>query len=188
MRFERTQLQTAWLIQPEPVEDNRGFFARAWCQEEFLAHEIDLMPRQCNISFNKTAGTLRGMHWQAEPKSDAKLVRCTSGVIFDVIVDLRPDSASFACWQGFELSAQNRHMLYVPPGFAHGFVTVQDDSEVFYQMFESYAPELSRGLHWADETIGIDWPYPVTVVSDRDDELPRFTQLFPTAVSNSGAD
>lgn len=179
MKFQPTELDAAWLITPEKIEDSRGFFARTWCVKEFESHHIDRPPLQCNISFNPTAGTLRGMHWQAEPRPDAKLVRCTSGAIFDVIVDLRPQSPTFTRWQGFELSATNRQMLYVPPGFAHGFVTIEDNSEVFYQMFECYETELSRGMHWSDKTIGIDWKYPVCKLSDRDDALPRFIDLFP---------
>lgn len=188
MRFEKTELDAAWLIKPERLEDNRGFFARTWCAEEFQSHHIDQSPVQCNISFNESAGILRGLHWQAEPRPDAKLVRCTSGAIFDVIVDLRPRSATFSRWQGFELSALNRHMLFVPSGFAHGFVTIEDNSEVFYQMFDCYVSELSRGMHWADETIGIDWKYPIRKVSERDSALPRFAHLFPavSAVSEAG--
>jgi len=187
MRFLRTELEAAWLITPERIEDDRGFFARTWCEQDFSARGMSPHLTQCNISFNNTAGTLRGMHWQAEPQAEAKLVRCTSGAIFDVIADLRPASATFTRWQGFTLSASNRTMLYIPEGCAHGFVTIVDGSEVFYQMSAAYAPDLARGLNWADETIGIDWSYPVRLVSDRDRALPGFHELFPAAPSTNEA-
>ncbi len=185
MRFAPTRFDSAWLITPDRIEDDRGFLARTWCEEEFAAHNIFSRVAQCNVSFNKAAGTLRGLHWQAEPAAEAKLVRCTAGAIFDVIVDVRPASQTFACWEGFELSSANRNMLYIPEGFAHGFVTIEDNSEVFYQMSEPYAAGLSRGLNWADKTIGIDWHYPVRVISARDRTLPALAEIFP-ALDSAG--
>lgn len=178
MQFEPTDLEGAWLIRPDRIEDERGFFARAWCEQEFQNHGLNSQLLQCNISHNNVAGTLRGMHWQAEPHGEVKLVRCTYGAIFDVIVDVRPDSPTFALWQGFQLSATNRHMLYIPEGFAHGFITLEDNSEVFYQMSELYVAGKARGIHWADQTLAIDWPHDVRVVSDRDEQLPDLAQAM----------
>jgi len=158
MRFTETALKGAYIIDVEPIEDERGFFARAWGQEEFAAH--GLCPRfvQCNISHNAKRGTLRGMHYQVAPHEEAKVVRCTRGALYDVIVDIRPGSDTFKRWVAVELSADNYRMLYVPEGFAHGFQTLEDDTDVFYQMSEFYHPECARGARWDDPAFAIDWP------------------------------
>jgi dTDP-4-dehydrorhamnose 3,5-epimerase len=158
MIFTQTPLKGAFLIDPEPHTDERGFFARIWCCREFREHGLDSSLVQCSISFNKRAGTLRGMHYQAAPHQETKLVRCTSGAIFDVIIDLRPRSPTLARHFSVVLSATNRKMLYVPPGFAHGFQTLEDDTEVVYQMSEYYRPEYARGVRWNDPAFAIEWP------------------------------
>lgn len=169
MRFLETPLSGAYVIEPELAEDERGFFARTFCQKEFKSHGLNPELVQCSISFNKKKGTLRGMHYQVKPHEETKLVRCTMGAIYDVIVDLRPESITFRKWIAVELSALNRKMLFIPKGFAHGFQTLVDNTEVFYQMSEYYASEHAQGLRWDDPTIGIWWP-PVTkrLVSERD--------------------
>jgi len=156
--FIETKLKGAFIIEPERLEDERGFFARTWCQREFAAHGLNPRLVQCNISFNKKKGTLRGMHYQVAPYEEAKLVRCTMGAIYDVIIDLRPDSPTFRQWITVELTAKNRRMLYIPEGFAHGFQTLVDSTEVFYQMSEFYHPECARGIRWDDPVFGIEWP------------------------------
>jgi dTDP-4-dehydrorhamnose 3,5-epimerase len=168
MRFVETPLKGAFVVELERIEDERGFFARSFCEREFA--EQGLVPRfvQCNLSYNRSKGTLRGMHYQAEPHPEAKLVRCTFGAIFDVIVDIRPASPTVHRWFGTELSASNRRMLFIPTGFAHGFQCLTDDAEVFYQMSEFYHPECARGLRWDDPRLGIGWPLPNPVVSQRD--------------------
>ena len=172
MKFLPTTFDIAWLIEPERQEDERGFFARTWCQREFEDHGLNPGLVQCSVSFNKRQGTLRGMHFQTAPFEEAKLVRCTLGRILDVIVDVRSDSESFGVWQGFELSAAARNSLYIPEGFAHGFQTLEPNSEVLYQMSESFHPESAIAFHHADPDVAIDWPLPVEVISDRDAELP----------------
>jgi dTDP-4-dehydrorhamnose 3,5-epimerase len=158
MRFKELNSGGAFLIEPERQEDERGFFARTWCREEFAAHGIACSWVQCNVSFNRRRGTLRGLHYQAAPWEEAKLVRCTMGALYDVIVDVRPGSLHFGAWAAVELTAENRCLLYVPPGFAHGFQTLADDTEVFYQMSQTYHPEASRGLRWNDPALAIEWP------------------------------
>ena len=172
--FTEARLKGAFLIEPERLEDERGFFARTWCQQEFAEHNLNPNLVQCSISFNKTKGTLRGMHFQDPPFEETKLVRCTMGEIYDVIVDLRRDSATFKEWFATQLSAANRMMLYIPPGFAHGFQTLQDDSEVFYQMSEFYSPQHARGLRWDDPAFSIDWPNARRTISERDQSFPSF--------------
>jgi len=172
MHFQETSLDSAFLICPELLQDERGFFARTWCQREFSERGLNSQLVQCNVSQNVQRGTLRGMHWQAMPRPETKLVRCTSGAIFDVIVDVRTGSPTFGDWQGFELSAANRRALYIPAGFAHGFLTLEDNSEVFYQMSDFYESSLSRGLHHSDPTVGIKWPDEIRIVSERDQSLP----------------
>lgn len=174
MIFIETQLKGAFIIKPERLEDERGFFARSWCQREFEAHGLNSRLVQCNISFNKKAGTLRGMHYQAAPYEEAKLVRCTQGAIYDAIIDLRPESPTFKQYTAIVLTAQNRQMLYVPEGFAHGFLTLEDHTEVFYQMSEFYAPEYARGIRWNDPAFNIQWPADVQIISERDQNLPDF--------------
>jgi len=169
MIFRETELAGAFVIEPERIEDQRGFFARTWCEREFREHGLNPRLVQCNVSFNRRTGTLRGMHFQAAPREEAKLVRCTMGAIYDVVVDLRPDSDTFRKWIAVELTAENRTMVYVPEGFAHGFQTLAEDTEVFYQMSETYAPELARGVRWDDPALGIEWPAAADrTLSDRD--------------------
>ncbi len=169
MIFTATPLSGLCIVELEPISDERGFFARSWCGEEFIKHKLNPRLAQCNISFNHKAGTLRGLHYQSHPHQEAKLVRATMGSIFDVAVDIRPGSDTYLQWFGVELSAQNRKALYIPEGFAHGFQTLTDDAEVFYQMSESFYPELARGFRWDDPKIGIEWPdSPKRIISDRD--------------------
>lgn len=168
MIFTETRLKGVFLIEPELAEDDRGFFARIFCCREFEAHGLNPNLRQCNISFNKKKGTLRGMHFQAKPREEAKLVRCTNGVIFDVVIDLRPESDTFKQWFGVNLSAENRTMLYAPEGFAHGFLTLQDESEVFYQMSEFHHPECAQGARWDDPSFRVEWPLIPKVISEKD--------------------
>lgn len=174
MIFTETPLQGAYLIDLERLEDSRGFFARSWCQTEFK--EYGLVPNlvQCNISFNAKKGTLRGMHYQAEPYAEEKLVRCTMGAIYDVIIDLRPNSKTFKDWFDVELTAENRRALYIPKGFAHGFQTLTDNAEVFYQMSEFFHPECVRGVRWNDCEFNIFWPNSNPIVSSRDSDWELF--------------
>jgi dTDP-4-dehydrorhamnose 3,5-epimerase len=172
LHFVPTKFENAWLIEPERHEDARGFFARTWCQREFAEHGLNPNLVQCSSSFNLAAGTLRGMHFQTAPYEEAKLVRCTQGSIFDVIVDVRQDSPTFGVWQGFELSSANRHSIYIPEGFAHGFQTLTPDSEILYQMSEFFHADAAKAFHHADPQVGIKWPVPVSIISDRDRELP----------------
>lgn len=172
MIFTETKLRGAYIIEPELLEDERGFFARTWGREDFDARRLDSNLMQCNSSFNKQRGTLRGMHYQATPHEEVKLVRCTAGAIYDVIVDLREDSPTRSQWFGVELNASNRLMVYIPKGFAHGFQTLADETEVFYQVSEYYHPESARGVRWNDPAFGIDWPLTVTAISQRDREHP----------------
>lgn len=168
MIFNETRLKGAYVIELEQVDDERGFFARSWCKEEFELHKLNSNLKQCNISFNKNKGTLRGMHFQEVPYEEAKFVRCIRGAIFDVIIDLREYSETFMQWIGVELTADNRKSLYVPEGFAHGFQTLEDNSEVFYQMSEFYYSEFARGIRWNDSAFRINWPITVTNISDKD--------------------
>ena len=158
MIFTETPLKNAYIIELEQIEDERGFFARSWCVREFEEHGLNPNLVQCNVSFNKKKGTLRGMHYQVAPHEEAKLVRCTKGALYDVIIDLRPDSLTFKQWFGVELTAENRKALYIPEGFAHGFQTLKDDTEVFYQMSEFYHPANSQGVRYDDPAFGIKWP------------------------------
>jgi dTDP-4-dehydrorhamnose 3,5-epimerase len=175
MRFEPTPLAGAWMIDPRRVEDARGFFARTWCRREFEAHGLDATLAQCNVSFNRRAGVLRGMHYQVAPFAEVKLVRCTRGAIFDVIVDLRPDSPTFKRWFGAHLTEHNHRTIYIPAGFAHGFQTLADDTEVFYQMSEFYDAGSNRGVRWDDPAFGIVWPSAAErIISDRDRQYPDF--------------
>lgn len=175
MKFVETPLAGAFVIQPERRSDERGFFARVFCRDEFAAHGLDYTAAQCNISFNPTKATLRGMHYQVAPHQEVKLVRCTMGAIFDVIVDLRADSR-FGRWFGVELSAENRDMLYVPKGFAHGYLTLTAASEIFYQVSEFYRPEFERGARWDDPAFGIKWPLRPELISDKDREHPLWSR------------
>ncbi len=174
MIFQETKLKGAFIIEPERLEDERGFFARTWCAREFETHGLNPKLVQCNISFNKKRGTLRGMHYQEAPHEEARLVRCTMGAIYDVIIDLRPDSQTHKQWFSVELTKKNRKMFYVPEGFAHGFITLDDNTEVFYLMSEFYAPESARGVRWNDPAFNILWPEDVVEISDRDKQYPDF--------------
>jgi dTDP-4-dehydrorhamnose 3,5-epimerase len=173
--FEETELRGAFLLRLEKRQDERGFFARSWCQREFEAHGLNPRVVQCNISFNAHKGTLRGLHYQSVPHQEAKLVRCTAGAIYDVIVDLRPGSPDFGKHVAFTLSAADHDMLYVPEGLAHGFMTLEDNTEVFYQMSEFYSPESSKGVRWNDPAFGIEWPSTPSVISDRDQSYADYT-------------
>lgn len=174
MQFEPLQLAGAFLIRPEPIRDDRGFFARSFCADEFAAHGLKDGFVQCNISYNARKGTVRGMHFQLHPHEEVKLVRCTAGAIHDVIVDLREGSPTRGQWLAAELTAANRHMLYVPEGFAHGFKTLADETEVFYQMGSAYVPGSAAGLRYDDPALAIDWPTGEVVISDRDLSYPPF--------------
>lgn len=174
MIFTETKLTGAFLIEPDRKEDNRGFFARVFCVEEFRTHGLNPQISQCSISFSRRRGTLRGMHWQAAPKAEAKLIRCTRGAIFDVIVDLRAGSPTRLQHVAAELNKRNQNMFFVPEGFAHGFQTLADDTEVYYQMSESYAPESGCGARWNDPAFAIRWPVPDPILNDRDRSWPDF--------------
>lgn len=176
MIFLETKLKDAYIIESERLNDERGFFARTWCQREFIKRGINSKLVQCNISFNKKKGTLRGMHYQICPHEEAKLVRCTMGAIYDVIIDLRQDSKTFKQWISVNLTEENRTMLYIPEGFAHGFLTLTDNTEVFYQMAEFFAPEYAKGVRWNDPAFAINWPEKVVVISKRDEQYEDFVQ------------
>lgn len=175
MIFTPIALPGAFLIELDRQEDERGFFARSWSRSEFEEHGLNSRIEECSISFNRRHGTLRGMHYQAAPHEEAKLVCCTMGAIYDVIIDLRPNSPTFSRWEAAELTPRTRSMLYVPEGFAHGFLTLEDDTEVFYQISAAYRPESGRGVRWNDPAFGVVWPEPVAVISERDASYPDFT-------------
>ena len=172
MIFTETAIPGAYIVEPELLADARGFFARTWCQREFEAHGLGPHLAQCNISFNAVKGTIRGLHYQAPPCEEAKLIRCTSGAIYDVLVDIRPGSPMFARWSALELTADNHRMLYIPEGVAHGFQTLDDNTEVFYQMSERYHANAARGMRWNDPAFAICWPLDVSLISDRDQSYP----------------
>lgn len=174
MIFTPTLLKDAFIIDIEKREDARGFFARAWCADEFAQHGLDTTLAQCSISFNHRCGTLRGMHWQAEPHGEVKVVRCTAGAIYDVIVDVRPESPTYQKWIGVELSASNRRMLYIPKGFAHGFQTLADETEVFYFISAFYAPDAARGARYNEPAFAIDWPLPISIIAAKDETWPDY--------------
>jgi len=174
MTFHETKLLGVYEIHIEPQCDERGFFARCWCQKEFESRGLSTRVAQCSISFNARKGTIRGMHYQTEPFSETKTVRCTKGAIYDVAVDLRPNSPTFKEWVAVILTAANRHMLYVPQGCAHGLMTLEDETEVFYQISEFYNPESGRGVRWDDPAFRIPWPSAVEVISERDRTYPDF--------------
>ncbi len=178
MIFEETKLRGAFVIVPERIEDERGFFARTFCRREFEAHGLNPDLVQCNISFNKAKGTLRGMHYQIAPHAEAKLVRCTAGAIYDVVIDLRPESKTFRQWFGAELTAENRNMLYVPEGFAHGFQTLADESEVSYHHSAFFSPDHQGGVKYNDPALAIEWPLEISFISTRDQNLPCLDDLF----------
>ena len=175
MIFTETALPGAFVVELEQHQDERGFFARAWCRREFEEHGLSGRLVQCNISFNSRAGTLRGMHYQVAPSEEAKLIRCTAGAVYDVIIDLRPRSPAFERWIGVELTADNRRALYVPEGVAHGYQTLADGTETLYQVSEFYAPAAERGVRWDDPTFGIEWPATQKrIISEKDRSWPDF--------------
>jgi dTDP-4-dehydrorhamnose 3,5-epimerase len=172
MRFVRTKLRDAFLLVPEPARDDRGFFERTYCEREFSAHGIDCRFVQHSRSVSRHRGTVRGMHFQRHPHEEAKVVSCARGAIIDVIVDLRRGSETFGKWEAFELSEENRHQLFVPVGFAHGFQTLCDDTEVDYLISNFYQPDASSGVRHDDPVLAIKWPLPISVISDRDRSWP----------------
>ena len=173
MRFTELALKGAFLIEIEPVSDERGFFARCWSRDDLAAQGLQDDLPECNLSFNARRGTLRGLHYQAAPFEQAKLVRCTRGAIYDVIVDLRAGSSTQSRWQAVEITMENHRLVYVPAGFAHGFLTLCDSTEVAYQMTGNYASAHARGIRWDDPSIGVTWPMAPTVISTRDRSYPR---------------
>ncbi len=177
MLIHTTPLEGAALIDLKLLEDDRGFFARSFCRQEFLDAGLEPLVEQANISFNFLAGTLRGLHYQLAPDAETKLVRCFRGAIWDVIVDLRPDSPTRLQWFGAELSAENRTAMYVPREFAHAYVTLTDEAEVMYQVSTPYTPGAERGLRWNDPELGIQWPIPPAVVSDKDAGWPLLSEV-----------
>jgi len=177
MKFSKGSLPGVWIIDVELREDERGFFARTYCKDEFAAHELNTKWPQCNMTLTRQRGMIRGLHYQADPKPEIKLIRCSAGAVFDVVVDLRRDSSTFGRWEAFELTAQNRRLLYVPAGFAHGFQCLTDNCELFYQMSEFYVPELARGLLWNDPQVGIRWPIAEPRLSERDRGLPLLSSV-----------
>ncbi|MBS0202992.1 MAG: dTDP-4-dehydrorhamnose 3,5-epimerase [Planctomycetes bacterium] len=185
MRFLETPLSGACVIEPERLEDERGFFARCWCRDEFHQHGLNPDLAQCSISFNRRRHTLRGMHYQRQPHAETKLVRCTTGAIFDVIIDLRSQSPTYCQWFGVELTAENRRMLYIPPDFAHGFLTLSDQAELFYQMSDMFVPGSGTGVRWNDTAFGIQWPTAAEVISERDNSYPDFATVCHHDISRS---
>jgi dTDP-4-dehydrorhamnose 3,5-epimerase len=178
MRLEALELADAYLLVPEPVEDSRGFFARSFSADQLADEGLVTQFPEWSLSYNRKRGTLRGLHWQSEPYAETKLVQCVSGAIFDVIVDMRPGSPSYSRWQGISLNSDNRHLLYVPAGFAHGFQTLTDDAELYYHISETYRPEGARGVRWDDPDMGIDWPESEgRIISERDAALPLLREL-----------
>jgi dTDP-4-dehydrorhamnose 3,5-epimerase len=181
MQFRETVLSGVWIVEVDPAADERGFFARTFCADTFAESGLVSDFPQCSISFNRTRGTLRGLHLQCEPHGEAKLVRCTAGALFDVAVDLRRTSSTFGRWVGVTLSAQNRRAFYISEGCAHGFLTLVDNTEVFYQISRRYVPEAFRGVRWNDPDLAITWPIPIEIISPRDAALPPLKQLLGTA-------
>ena len=174
MIFVETELADAFVIEPVQREDERGYFAVTWRADEFERRGLDARLAQSSVSYNRRKGTLRGMHYQKEPHAQAKLVRCTRGAVYDVIVDLRPGSPTLARWIGVELTASNRRALYVPAGFAHGFQTLEDDAELTYQITTPYRPEAEAGVRWDDPAFRISWPLEVAAIAPRDRDYPDF--------------
>jgi dTDP-4-dehydrorhamnose 3,5-epimerase len=174
VKFTPLPIAGAYAVQLELHEDQRGFFARSFCQREFAEHDLVPLVAQCNVSWNRLRGTLRGIHFQRAPQAEVKLVRCTRGAAWDVVVDLRAGSPTFRGWTGIEINAENRIAVYVPAGCGHGFQTLCDDTELFYQMSEYYDPESAGGIRWNDPVLSIDWPVTPVIVSERDSALPGF--------------
>lgn len=184
MKFSETTLPGSYIIELEPHEDERGFFSRTFCKKKFKELGLNMDVKQCNISHNSNKATMRGLHYQAEPHMGTRLVSCIRGAIYDVIVDLRPGSNTYTQWFAAELTADNHKMLYIPEGLAHGFQTLMDDTEVFYQMSEFYYPELARGVRWNDPAFGIDWPLAEPLLSGKDR---HYTDFIAVTGSVSGA-
>lgn len=182
MIFTETPLSGAFLLDPEPIEDQRGFFARVWCTDEFRKRGLDSGLAQVSISFNRLRGTVRGMHYQAPPHEETKVIRCTAGAIYDVIIDLRQGSPTFGKWCATELTVENRRLLYVPKGCAHGFQSLEDNTEVQYMISVAYQSEAPRGVRWDDPAFGIQWPLPVQSVAERDLSFPPFPSLHVGSV------
>lgn len=178
MKFKETKLKDAYIIELEKHEDERGFFARAYCVNEFHEKGIEFPVVQANVSYNRYKYTLRGMHYQEQPYGEAKLVRCTRGAIFDAIIDVRPDSSTYMEWLGVELTDENYRMLFVPEGFAHGFITLEDDTQVTYQVSEFYTPGAERGIRWNDEAFNIDWPAEPDIISEKDSGWPDYKKAI----------
>lgn len=174
MIFNKTKLEGAWTITIKKLEDERGFFGRSWCQKEFDEHGLVSTVVQANVSYNKKKGTLRGMHYQEHPYEETKLVRCTRGAIYDVVIDLRPGSPTYKQWIGEELTADNYTMLYVPRNFGHGFITLEDDTEVTYQVSQFYTPGAEKGIRWDDPAFNIQWPVQPLLISEKDRSHPDF--------------
>jgi dTDP-4-dehydrorhamnose 3,5-epimerase len=174
MIFTETILKNAYIIELEKREDHRGFFARTWDKKEFEEHNLNSNLVQCNVSFSKKCGTLRGMHYQKNPFEESKVIRCTKGKIFDVIIDLRSSSSTFKKWFGIELTEENYKMLYVPEGFAHGFQSLEDDSEIIYQVSEFYTPNSELGIHWNDPEFNITWPIEEKIITEKDNSWKLF--------------
>jgi dTDP-4-dehydrorhamnose 3,5-epimerase len=181
MHFTKTAVAGAWIIDPSPHRDDRGRFMRAWCSREFEEHGIHFLPVQSNMGLSVSRGTIRGMHYQTAPALEAKLVRCTRGSAFDVAVDVRPESSSYRQWAGVELSAENGRMLYVPEHCAHGFESLEDNTEVLYMTSAFYTPEAVRGVRFDDPAFDIQWPVAATVVSEQDRNWPLFEKQQPQA-------
>jgi dTDP-4-dehydrorhamnose 3,5-epimerase len=179
MIFTESPLPGTYLVDLAPIADERGFFARAYSDEEFAAKGLSTELRQCSVSYNTRKGTLRGLHHQRPPHGEHKLVRCTSGAIFDVIVDVRPQSSHYRRWFGTQLTAQNRRSLFIPPGFAHGFITLSDDAEVYYMISVPHAPEYAQGFRWNDPAFSIQWPLAPSVISPRDAAYPLLDASAP---------
>jgi len=177
MKFLPARLSGIWIIDLELRADDRGFLARTYCEREFSLHGLNTRWPQCNLTLTKERGMIRGMHFQAEPQPEIKLIRCAAGAIFDVVVDVRRESKTFGQWESFELTAENRRTLYVPGGFAHGFQCLVKNCEVFYQMSEVYVPELARGIRWNDPQVDVRWPIENPILSERDRNLPLFSEL-----------
>jgi dTDP-4-dehydrorhamnose 3,5-epimerase len=178
MIFTETKLKDAYIIELKKMGDQRGFFARAWCQREFDEHGLVSQVVQANLSYNKAKGTLRGMHYQRAPYAETKLIRCIRGALYDVIIDLRPDSPTYMQWLGVELTTENHKMLYVPEGFGHGFQTLVDNTEAFYQVSEFYTPNAEGGIRYDDPAFNIEWPLEVQVISDKDKSWPDYVPQF----------
>jgi dTDP-4-dehydrorhamnose 3,5-epimerase len=174
MKFEETAIDGVWLIEPERREDSRGSFARAFCEREFATYGLLTRFPQCNLSANRQRGTLRGMHFQNEPKPEVKLVRCIRGSIYDVVIDLRRESPTYCKWLRFELAADNGRALYIPAGIAHGFQTLEDHTDLYYHMGEFYEPALASGVRWNDPAFRIDWPISSPILSDKDAVYPDY--------------